>query len=261
MIGIIILILFAIGVALYAERQQKIREYKLPDNARNLLNANVAFYRELDKNGKAAFEERVRDFLARVTITGVGVEVEDLDRLLVASGAIIPIFAFPDWRYRNISEVLLYDGTFNREFKTDSNDRDITGMVGDGAMHREMILSKPALRASFQNSSDGQNVAIHEFAHLIDKADGATDGVPEYLLTRPYVLPWIKIMHQTMQEIIESEKTDINPYAAASDSEFFAVVSEYFFEKPHELQAHHPELYAMLERMFRAPANKPTKSL
>jgi Mlc titration factor MtfA (ptsG expression regulator) len=255
MIGIIILILFAIGVALYAERQQKIREYKLPANARDLLNAHVAFYRELDKNGKAAFEERVRDFLARITITGVDVEVEDLDRLLVASGAIIPIFAFPDWRYRNISEVLLYDGTFNEEFKTQGENRNVLGMVGDGAMHREMILSKPALRASFRDSTDGHNVAIHEFAHLIDKADGATDGVPEYLLIRPYVLPWIKIMHQTMQEIIESEKTDINPYAAASDSEFFATVSEYFFEKPHELQAHHPELYAMLESMFRPERN------
>jgi Mlc titration factor MtfA (ptsG expression regulator) len=170
--------------------------------------------------------------------------------VLVAAGAIIPIFAFPNWRYNNISEVLLYKGTFNKEYNTDGAGRDVLGMVGDGAMRREMILSQPSLRASFRNHKDGHNTAIHEFAHLIDKADGETDGVPEYLLAQPFILPWVTRMHETIKQMRSSNHSDINIYGATNDAEFFAVVSEYFFERPTELKAHHPELYGMLEEMF-----------
>ncbi|MEI9935363.1 MAG: M90 family metallopeptidase [Ferruginibacter sp.] len=124
------------------------------------------------------------------------------------------------------------------------------GMVGDGALHRQMILSQPSVRSSFQHPQDGHNTVIHEFVHLIDKADGATDGIPEYLLSRPYVLPWINQIHQTIKEMNDKGHSVINFYGATNDAEFFAVVSEYFFERPAELKTHHPELYNLLEQMF-----------
>jgi Mlc titration factor MtfA (ptsG expression regulator) len=79
-------------------------------------------------------------------------------------------------------------------------------------------------------------ISIHEFAHLIDKADGATDGIPEYLLARPFVLPWATNMHQTVQAMKHNESNDINFYGTTNDAEFFAVVAEYFFEKPEALK-------------------------
>ncbi len=63
------------------------------------------------------------------------------------------------------------------------------GMVGDGPMQQVMILSQHALREGFSNKTDKQNTAIHEFVHLIDKTDGATDGIPEVLLQNQYTLP------------------------------------------------------------------------
>jgi Mlc titration factor MtfA (ptsG expression regulator) len=246
-----IIIIIVVSYFFYKSRQKDGGNYKVPLNTRQLLYTNVAFYKNLDDKGKALFEARVKDFLSNVAIRGVDVTAQDLDRVLVAAGAIIPIFAFPDWRYNNISEVLLYKGTFNREYRTDGSERNVLGLVGDGPMHREMILSQPSLRESFRNPEDGYNTAIHEFAHLIDKADGATDGVPEYLLARPYVLPWITRMHETIKEMKADKHSDINRYGATNDAEFFAVVSEYFFERPDELKAHHPELFAMLEEMFR----------
>ena len=113
-----------------------------------------------------------------------------------------------------------------------------------------MILSKYALREGFQNKTDKNNTAIHEFVHLIDKTDGDTDGIPEALLQHRYVLPWVNMIHKNIQDIMK-EESDIDPYGASSQAEFFAVVSEYFFERPDLLQRKHPELYEMLEQIFR----------
>lgn len=249
-IGILVLIVVLI-VRAQQQKKKKIAAYKLPANAKVILEENVAFYRELGAVEKQMFEERLRDFLARTAIAGIkGVRVTDLDRLLVASAAIIPIFSFPDWKYNNIDEVLLYKEAFDKEYRQDGDDRNIIGMVGSGAMQGQMILSQPSLRTSFQNPEDGLNTAIHEFAHLLDKADGAVDGVPEYLLSKPYIIPWVKHMHETIQAMKEGDSRDINLYGASNDAEFFAVVTEYFFERPTQLQQHHPELYRLLEQMF-----------
>ncbi len=245
----IAIIIVAAGIYFYRKRPTT-QNNITPATTAQLLQQNVAFYQNLSPADKKLFEVRVEDFLAHVSITGIGVIVEDLDKVLVAAGAIIPIFAFPDWRYNNIDEVLLYKGTFNKEYSVDANDRDILGMVGDGAMHRQMILSKPSLRSSFANETDGHNTVIHEFVHLLDKADGSTDGIPEYLLSRPYLIPWVKQMHETITEMRTKGGSDINMYGATNDAEFFAVVSEYFFERPHQLQEHHPELFSLLQQMF-----------
>lgn len=230
--------------------QKRIKNFKLPPTTHDYLLAHVAFYRQLSDEKRAQFDERVRDFLARTAVTGIGVDITDADKVLVAASAIIPIFAFPGWRYNNISEVLLYRGSFDTAFHTEGEERDILGMVGSGAMQGQMILSLPALRSGFSNAEDGHNTAIHEFVHLIDKADGATDGVPEYLLSKAHIQPWIKYMHQNIDEMRRSHHSDINMYGATNEAEFFAVISEYFFERPHELQLHHPELYELLEEMF-----------
>lgn len=222
----------------------------LPASSVTLLEEHVSFYSRLDEAQRKRFCERVQDFLARTAITGIGTEVTELDKVLVASSAIIPIFAFDGWRYNNIDEVLLYKDTFNKEFHQSGHGRNILGMVGDGAMHRQMILSQPALRSGFLND-DGRNTGIHEFVHLLDKADGATDGVPEYMLDKPYILPWLKKVHEDINKLYQHQSSDIDIYAATNEAEFFAVVSEYFFEQPHRLQEKHPDLYSLLEQIFR----------
>ncbi len=235
-------------------QKKKLGEIVLPPNAAQLLTENVPFYNKLNDKNKAIFEARIKDFLAHTTVRGVEVEVDELDRILVASGAIMLIFSFPDWKYNNISEVLLYPNSFDRDFSQDAPQRNVLGMVGDGAMHREMILSKASLHASFSNPADGENTVLHEFAHLIDKADGATDGVPEYLLSKSQVLPWINLVRETINEMRKNGRSDIDFYGSTNETEFFAVVTEYFFERPDKLKEHHPELFSMLEQMFHPPA-------
>lgn len=214
-----------------------------------ILSNNIAFFRALDTKEKQQFKTEISEFLNRVKITGVDTAVENLDRILVAASAVIPVFAFPEWKYYNLKEVLLYADTFNAEFETAGEDRKIMGMVGSGYMEGKMLLSKHALQQGFKNDSDKNNTAIHEFVHLIDKTDGETDGIPKQLLLKQYTIPWLDMAYKKMQEILNND-SDINPYGSTSKVEFFAVAAEYFFERPDLFQQKHPELYKILQQIF-----------
>ncbi|MEP6646709.1 MAG: M90 family metallopeptidase [Saprospiraceae bacterium] len=223
---------------------------EIPPEWRDILEKFVAFYRELSSGDRIRFERDVQQFLRDVAITGVGTEIDETDKLLVASSAVIPIFRFPSWRYHNLNEVLIYPGAFNEEYETSGSEvRNILGIVGEGSMQRMMILSRPSLRDGFTNDGSKQNVGIHEFVHLLDKADGTTDGIPELFLSKPYIIPWIKVMHKEIQAM-QTGNSDINVYGSKNEAEFLSVVSEYFFNQPDKLQEQHPELYALLEHLY-----------
>lgn len=226
-----------------------------PETWKAILNKKVAFYAKLSETRKPFFEKDVARFLNSTQITGVGVAIDDTDRLLVASGAIIPIFEFPDWEYQNLYEVIIYPGLFTEDFRTEGPGRSISGMVGRGAMEGKMLLSKKSLHLGFDNRTDKKNVAVHEFIHLVDKADGAIDGIPSILMDREYALPWMELIREKMEEI-NADDSDINSYGGTSVEEFFPVVSEYFFERPKLLKRKHPELYKILNAVFKASQRK-----
>ncbi len=251
MIGLILFLYFR---NLYTRR--KLKKSAVPDDYQPLLQEHVRYYQQLTETDKRRFEEKVQRFLRRTHIEGVGTAVEPLDRVLVAASAIIPIFGFKDWEYFNLTNVILYPDTFDETYQYEGNRRNILGMVGSGPLNGQMILSRHALREGFANTGDKSNTAIHEFVHLLDKSDGIVDGMPRNLLEHSYSIPWMKLVHQTIQQMSEGH-TDINPYGATNEAEFFAVISEYFFERPDLLQEKHPELYAMLTKIFQQdPANK-----
>jgi Mlc titration factor MtfA (ptsG expression regulator) len=218
-------------------------------NYQPLLLQHVDFYQALDEDKKTVFENLVNAFLEDTRVEGVGLEITDLDRVLIASSAVIPVFGFPGWRYKNLTNVLLYPNTFNQEFQFEGGERRILGMVGTGYMNGQMLLSRSALIHGFSKNNGKENTAIHEFVHLLDKTDGATDGIPEILIKHEYAISWLKMIHQEMR-LIEKGKSDINPYALTNEAEFFAVTSEYFFEKPEQFSQHHPELYDLMSKMF-----------
>lgn len=228
--------------------------WKTPQTAflpkwRIILSQEVAFYNSLNEHEKKWFEYKVHEFILNYKITGIETKIKILDKLLIASSAIIPIFKFEDWRYKNLKEILVYPDTFDTDYNTTGKGRKILGMVGTGVMSDKMILSRKALRNGFDNAKDKRNTAIHEFIHLIDMMDGEIDGIPQLLLEQPYVLPWLELMNQKMDDIYE-ENSDINPYGGTHRIEFFAVASEYFFERPNLLEKRHPKLYLMLEEIF-----------
>jgi len=250
----IILAIILILIIILIRYIKKKNAWKIPmddfnANWRIILSEKVIFYNNLNNDEKKRFEYKIQEFLLNCRITGIKTTVDDVDRLLIASSAIIPIFEFPEWRYLNIDEVLLYPASFDTNFVINSGSS-VLGMVGSGSMEGKMILSKQSLINGFANETDKKNTAIHEFVHLIDKSDGAIDGVPELLLEKQYTIPWINLIKQKIDEIYKG-KSDINPYGATNSAEFFSVISEYFFERPELLKKKHPELYKLLEKIFK----------
>ncbi len=231
-------------------RPKKAAPGAVPANTASMLQEHVRYYQQLTAGEQQRFVEEVDGFLGRVNIEGVGTPVEDLDKVLIAASAVIPIFSFPGWKYRNLTNIILYPDTFDEHYQFEGDRRNILGMVGSGHMNGQMLLSRSALRAGFSEHAGQSNTAIHEFVHLVDKTDGYVDGLPESLLHNVASLPWLKTMHEEIRRI-ESGHSDINPYAAMNESEFLAVVSEYFFEKPDRMQEHHPELYRLLSEIFK----------
>jgi Mlc titration factor MtfA (ptsG expression regulator) len=248
---IISVIIAVVGALFFSNKRNKPRPV-LSDAYKALLNSNVDYYQKLDATTKARFETLVQEFLSYVRIEGVGTDITDLDKVLIASSAVIPIMGFPDWKYRNLTNVIVYPDTFDQKYQFEGegdHDRNILGMVGSGYMNGQMLLSRAALYKGYSRSSGKENTAIHEFVHLLDMSDGATDGIPENLMPHEYTIIWLKMMHEEMRRI-EAGKSDINPYALTNEAEFLAVASEYFFEKPDQLKLHHPEMYQQLSKIF-----------
>ena len=244
------------AVGAYAWQTRKIRRRRailrepFPPEWEAVLQRDVVFFRVLEPEAQKRFRRQVHVFLGEKRITGIRAEVDATTRVLVAASAIIPIFGFPDWEWDQINEVLVYPTRFDGDFQFgDKQDHNILGMVGTGSLNRLMILSKPDLINGFRNTTDKRNVSVHEFAHLVDKTDGVIDGVRGVGLDRQAVGPWLDLVKRKMAEI-EEGKSDINRYALTNEAEFFAVTSEYFFERPGMMQRRHPVLYGALERVF-----------
>ena len=213
--------------------------------------SGILFYQRLNEDDKKRFLKEVNRFLQRIIITAINTSIADIDKIYVAISAVIPMFAFEGWEYPHLEEVLIYNDHFNMGFETEGNeDRNILGLVGTGVYKNKMLLSKPALQEGFNTNADKSNTAIHEFVHLIDGADGDTDGVPEILMDKKYVLPWMNLIHTEMEKM-KGNDSDMNPYGYTNKSEFFAVAAEYFFERPELFEDKHPKLYKMMQQIFK----------
>jgi len=248
----IILFSILVGFGVFAfTRTKKKKTILTPSRWHALLLKHVAFYSRLNAENKTIFRKRMQLFLDEVYVEGVKTTLEELDYVLVAASAVIPVFGFKNWHYNNLSGVLIYPDIFNEDlqFENTSENRRILGMVGTGQFEGQMILSKKALRHGFTNKTDKLNTAVHEFIHLIDKTDGITDGLPERLIQYSYTLPWFNLMHDEM-EAIHNNKSDLREYGGTNKQEFLAVAAEYFFERPKLLKRKHPKLYKMLADCF-----------
>ena len=231
----------------FRRRRTLLRE-PFPETWRGILEREVRYYSSLGEKEQLRFRQEMQIFLHEKRITGVGTDVDDTCRVLVAASAVIPVFSFPDFDYDHLEEILIYPQSFTDEFDFASRDRDITGMVF--SQSSAMIISKPSLYDGFRKAGGPDHVGIHEFAHKIDGEDGSIDGIPALLMDRKTSARWRILMEREMS-LIEGGRSDINPYALTNRAEFFAVVSEYFFGSPEVMSRRHPELYRFLRRIFR----------
>lgn len=245
-----LIIIAAWGIFVYQKSILKKRNTIPLQEIQSILEQEVLFYNKLCEASQIIFAGRILTFIQKIKITGIKkAKVDNTIKVLVGASAIIPIFNFPDWEYKNLEEVLIYPASFNKNFDVTGHKRNIIGLVGEGPMNGMMILSQQALLNGFRQHT-ANNTGIHEFIHLIDKSDGSVDGIPEVLIPKMLIRPWMHAIYETTQSIINDE-SPIRKYAATNEAEFLAVTSEYFFQNPDLLQAENPELFTLLSQIYR----------
>lgn len=196
-------------------------------------------------------------FLERKAIEEVqGVRLAPHDRLTIALQACLPILHLGlDW-YSGWYAVIVYP----QEFVPNREHVDADGVVwveseiksGEAWQQGPVILSWADVESGAER--DGYNVVVHELAHKLDMRNGDANGHPP-LHSGMSDEAWARDLSAAYaglsRRVGRGEETPIDPYAAESPGEFFAVCSEAFFELPHLLRHEYPRVYAQLAAFYR----------
>ena len=229
-------------------RRRKILHTDFPEEWVEILEKYVPFYSFLNEEDKYVFRKKIQLFLCGVRLTGIGMEIDDVTRVLVGAGAAIPVFKVPDWEYIMITDIFVCPGRFNDYFDLSYSESDILGMVVHNSS--AVYLSKESMLRGF-SKTDGNNTCIHEFMHKIDEGSGDIDGIlPPPFLSRKERTEWLKIIDSEMERLKNGDSL-LHPYALTNRAEFIAVAAEFFFERPREMKRQHPKLYSNMEKIFR----------
>lgn len=194
-----------------------------------------------------------------------GVTLDEYGRTVIAAQACLPILELGmDW-YAGWSTVVVVP----REFVGDFSQVDEAGVVhewreemgGESWDRGPLVLSWEDVEAS--GWGDGYNVVIHEAAHKLDLGDGEVNGCPA-LHADMDRSRWDAAMAAALEDIRrrgpKQRKGRIDPYAAESPEELFAVATESFFEEPHMLGREYPAVYEELRAFYRQdPRSRPRR--
>ena len=217
------------------------------------------FLRQADDPRAATLRRLTSLFLDRKEFTAVPpVRLTNDVVVAVAAQACLPILHLGLDRYDGFVGIVLHpDQVLARRQHLDEHgvmheyDEALSGEAVEGG---PVMLSWRDVRGSGRTAAEGYNVVIHEFAHVLDMADGVADGVP---LLPPDIAraEWLRTLDTEYRAFVArvdaGEETPLDPYGAEAPEEFFAVASEAFFVNPQTLRSEQPMLYALLQRYYR----------
>lgn len=213
------------------------------------------FTRVLSASERARLRDWIVLFLHEKAISGAGgLEVRDEMRMAIAAQACMLILNLDLDFYRGWSEVIVYPDEFVVEYDYVDEDgvehRVREPMSGESWIAGPVILSW----ADAETPGGGYNVVLHEFAHKIDMLNGDANGFPPLhadMDRERWTAAFSAAYGDFCGRVERREDTGIDPYGAESPGEFFAVLSEAFFETPEVVHARYPEVYRQLVAFYR----------
>lgn len=191
-----------------------------------------------------------------------GLVVTEEMRVSIAAQACFLLLGLEGGCYPGLDTIVLYPSTYipredwayKLRMRTGQIADKIQPRLGESWVHGTIVLSWDAVRHGAVNIQDGKNVVFHEFAHQLDQADGVADGVPAAWM-RSSLHVWAELIGKHRERLKRARKkfrrTVLRKYGATNRAEFFAVATEAFFEKPHQLKKKVPDLYDELAVFFR----------
>lgn len=219
----------------------------LPPEWTGWLEQYVPFYPALAGEVQERFLRYLRAFVWDKHFFGAGgLDITDQHRVVIAAAAVRLVLNLDLSYYDHLTEIIVYPNDY---LHPDSDDV----ILGEAQQWGTVVLSWDAVLDGMANGRDGHDTALHEFAHVLDVADGAFDGTPELHRFGDY-RTWARVMSKEFLKLrhdVPRRRTVLREYGATDEAEFFAVASETFFEKPQQLKEKAPELYEELSRFYR----------
>jgi Mlc titration factor MtfA (ptsG expression regulator) len=242
-------------------QREKVLETPFPEGWRAIIAENVGYTRYLDEEEKKYLEELVQVFIDEKTFVGCGgLEIDDEVRVTIAADACVLLLGLCHDVYRGVQSILVYPSTVvspERENAFGASGSIVgqgTAILGQAHLRGPVILVWDAVQHGSRHATNGHNVVYHEFAHKLDMLDDEIDGTPPLRGSEQYDR-WSQVCGEVYFELQRrvkaGRKTFLDPYGATSEAEFFAVATEFFFEKPRQLNREHPDLYGVLADYYR----------
>ena len=238
-----------------ARRRARLRALPFPAPWRRILRQRVPALARLPADLQRRLKQHLQVFLAEKPFIGcAGQAITDEVRVVIAAQACLLLLgqARPDY-YPRLRQVLVYPGAFAvqavQHLAGGVVHAQRQALAGQSWAHGQVVLGWAEVLAGAAAPADGRNVVVHEFAHQIDQDKGLADGRP----WRPKAgqrQRWAAVMGDALARLQATPSALISDYGATDAAEFFAVVSELFFEQPQALVAEAPAVYRELALLY-----------
>jgi MtfA peptidase len=239
-------------------RRAGIRRRTFPAEWLAIIAKNVPYVARLPREDREALVGLMQVFLAEKHFEGCGgLQMTDEVRVTIAAQACTLLLHRETDDYPNLVSILVYPTTYlvrgGRPTADGLSAEGPEARLGESWARDVVVLAWDSVLSGAADIHDGHNVVLHEFAHQLDQESSASAGVP-VLPHRSMYVAWARVLghdfDRLVRDVAHHHRTLIDRYGATNPAEFFAVVTETFFEKPGQLRSRHPELYLLLKEFY-----------
>ena len=249
---ILTIVIFLFIIKRYRKHKNRVQLYRqeFPQEWIDILKTHFALYSKLTKDLRKQLHGHISIFLAEKNFVGYqGIVIDDTIRVVIAAQACILLLNRHTNYYPHLTNILVYPNVFNH---TSQKSQQLSGRLGESWHRGPIVLSWQHSHSGGLNSTDGENVVMHEFAHQLDQENNIGEGLPE--LQKNNIKQWSRILSKEFKTLKMKYKfrkqSFLDKYGATNPAEFFAVITEHFIEQPQKFYKKHPDLYKELQLYY-----------
>ena len=240
-------------------KARQLAQARIPIELWERVVADALTHFHLDHQELHRLRELASLFLLHKAISGAGgLEVDEYIKVVIASQACLLILNLDLDYYDGWHEVIVYPDSFYVQM----TQPDEIGLVheqrvllgGEAWGIGPVLLSWQDARPGRHIHGKGSNVILHEFAHKLDMLNGSANGMPPLhpdMKREDWTSAFSHTFENLVQQVERHHHTRIDPYGAENPAEFFAVISEEFFEAPERIHHYYPHIYHQLHLFYR----------
>ena len=219
--------------------------YKLNVSERKIVADNFSFYRSLNTNNKVKFEYRVVKFIKAHNFVGrEDLIITPVKKVVIASIAVMLTFKLSRFLYKQIDNIIVYPKNYlsqitQQEHKGETNPRAKT-----------MVFSWEGIVDGIKIEDDNLNLGIHEFTHALYFSFVKSNSMEAVNFIKNFKNILQFLTDKSMRDkLIEADY--FRDYAFENQYEFLSVITENYFETPGDFHTKLPELFLMVNKLYK----------